>query len=290
MEGNMAHERHYIVFHEGHWRVKHDGQFSDPYPSQAAAIAAAIEAANRDGEYGNQAQVLVHGEDLLFSAVWTYGLDRYPPLQEIFDIVADPSKGRMPMERTVNLAGAPVRCPCHVCALFTGADEQYAVLVPFMREGCAQGERSLHLLDKNERANRLSRLRESGIDVEAAQRTGQLHIEVWEDAYLRGGRFDADHMLEFVQEALDIGRQRGFTRTRVWANMEWALTGAPGAEALADYETRVNVLLRRYGDAVVCAYDVARFPSAIVENVVRAHPYLLADGWGQENPHYVPPG
>jgi hypothetical protein len=286
----MAHERHYIVFHEGHWRVKHGGQFSDPYVSQAAALATAIEAAQRHGEHGNQAQVLVHGEDLLFSAVWTYGLDPYPPPQEIFDIVADRSKGRMPMETTVNLAGAPVRCPCHVCALFTGADAEYAVLVPFMREGCAQGERSLHLLDKNERPNRLSRLRASGIDVEAAQRTGQLHIEVWEDAYLRGGRFDADHMLEFVQEALAIGHHRGFARTRVWANMEWALAGAPGAEGLADYESRIDVILRQHGDAVVCAYDVTRFPSAIVEDVIRAHPYLLADGWGQENPHYVPRG
>jgi DcmR-like sensory protein/uncharacterized protein DUF2188 len=283
----MAHEQYYIVFNNEHWRVKHNGQLSAPYLTQAAAIEAAIEAAHRDGEYGNQAQVLVHGEDLLFSAVWTYGLDRYPPLQEIFDIVAHRSKGRMPIERTVNLAGAPVRCPCHVCALFKGAEEQYAVLVPFMRQGCAQGERSLQLLDKNERANRLSRLRESGIDVEAAQRTGQLHIEVWEDAYLRGGRFDADHMLEFVQVALDVGRQRGFARTRVWANMEWALTGAPGVDGLADYENRFNVLLARYGDAVVCAYDVTRFPSAIVEKVVRAHPYLLADGWGQENPYYV---
>ena len=180
--------------------------------------------------------------------------------------------------------------PCHVCALFTGADEECAVLVPFTREGCAQGERSLHLLDKNERANRLSRLREGGIDVEAAQRNGQLHIEVWEDAYLHGGRFDVDHMLGFVEEALAIGRQRGLARTRVWANMEWALAAAPGAEGLADYESPVNVILRRYGDAVVCAYDVTRFPSAIIENVVRARPYLLADGWGQENPHYVPPG
>jgi hypothetical protein len=286
----MAHERHYIVFHEGHWRVKHEGKFSAPYPSQAAAIAAAIEAANRAGEYGNQAQVLVHGEDLLFSAVWTYGLDPYPPLPEIFDIAAGRSKVRMAVEETVNLAGVPVQCPCHACALFAGADEQYAVLVPFTHEGCARGERSLHLLDKDERVHRLNRLRESGIDVEAAQRAGHLHIEVWEDAYLRGGRFDADHMLEFVQEALDIGRQRGFARTRVWANMEWALAGAPGAEDLFEYENRVNLILRRHTDAVVCAYDVTRFPSAIVEDVVRAHPYLLADGWGRENTHYVPHG
>jgi hypothetical protein len=285
----MAHERHYIVFHEGHWRVKHEGKFSDPYPSQAAAIAAAIEAANRDGEYGHQAQVLVHGEDLLFSAVWTYGLDPYPPLQEIFHMAADRSQGRMSMESAVHLAGVPVRCPCHACALFRGPDEQYAALLPFMREGCAHGDRSLHLLDKNERANRLSRLSESGIDVEAAQRIGQLHIEVWEDAYLQGGKFDVDHMLQFVEEALKAGRQRGFARTRLWANMEWALAGAPGAERLADYESRVNVILRQYGDAVICAYDVTRFPSAIVEDVVRAHPYLLADGWGRENPHYVRP-
>jgi DcmR-like sensory protein len=64
--------------------------------------------------------------------------------------------------------------------------------------------------------------------------------------------------------------------------MEWALSGAPGVDGLADYENRVNVLLARYGDAVVCAYDVTRFPSAIVEKVVRAHPYLLADGWGRK--------
>jgi hypothetical protein len=284
----MAHERHYIVFHDGHWRVKHQGKFSVPYTSQAAAVAAAIEAAHRDGEHGSQAQVLVHGEDLLFSAVWTYGLDTYPPLPEIFDLMAEKSTVLMPVEKTVTLAGAPVQCPCHVCALFAGADEQYAVLVPFTREGCAQGERSLHFLDEDERANRLRRLRESGIDVEAAQRNGQLHIEVWEDAYLRGGKFNVDHMLEFVDEALETGRQRGFARTRVWANMEWALAGAPGAEDLVDYENRVNVFLRRHGDAVVCAYDVTRFSSAAVEQVVRAHPYLLADGWGRENPHYVP--
>jgi hypothetical protein len=155
-------------------------------------------------------------------------------------------------------------------------------------EAYMQGERSLHLLDATDRANRVSRLRDSGIDVEAAQRTGQLEIEVWENAYLRGGHFDPELMLQFVQDALDEGRQRGFARTRVWANMEWALTGAPGAEGLAHYESRVNLLLTRHGDAVVCAYDLTRFPAAIVENVVRAHPYLVADGWGQENPYYVP--
>ena len=91
-----------------------------------------------------------------------------------------------------------MQCPCHVCGLFNSADEQYAVLVPFVREGWIRGERSLLLLDQRERDNRLSILRECGIDIEAAQHTGQLQIEVWEDAYLRGGRFYSAHMIEFL--------------------------------------------------------------------------------------------
>lgn len=72
-------------------------------------------------------------------------------------------------------------------------------------------------------------------------------------------------MLEFVSNALTSGHQQGFARTRVWANMEWALTGAPGVEALADYESQLNCFLPQSDDAVVCAYDVERFPAAILE-------------------------
>jgi hypothetical protein len=165
----------------------------------------------------------------------------------------------------VTLAGALVPCPCHICALFNGADEQDAVLLPFVREGWVRGERTLLLLDHSVRNNRLCRLKSCGIDVEAAQHAGQLQIEVWEDAYLRGGRFDPAHMIEFLNIALISGRQRGFARTRVWANMEWALTGAPGAEALADYESQLNRFLPQADNAVVWAYDVERFPPRYLE-------------------------
>jgi DcmR-like sensory protein len=96
-------------------------------------------------------------------------------------------------------------------------------------------------------------------------------------------------MLEFLTNALLGGHQCGFVRTRIWANMEWALSGAPGVEALAEYENEFNRLLPQFDDAVVCAYDVTRFTAGILENVVRAHPYLLADGWGRKNQHYIPP-
>ena len=69
---------------------------------------------------------------------------------------------------------------------------------------------------------------------------GQVEVRPWEDAYLRGGRFDKDAMLALIQEALESGKRDGYGLTRLWANMEWALQALPGVENLIEYETRLN--------------------------------------------------
>jgi len=190
---------------------------------------------------------------------------------------------------TVNLSGSALTCPCHVCAFHHGADSQYAALLPFLKEGLDVGDRVVSFVDADEREERLNRLRHSGVDVEAAERNGQLDIVTWDQLYLRGGRFEVEAMLALVHETIDTGRRRGFKRTRVWANMEWALKDAPGVEQLAIYESRLNYILPLYGEAVVCAYDVTRFSASVLEDVACAHPHLCADGWVQDNAHYVPP-
>lgn len=197
--------------------------------------------------------------------------------------------GARSASRTIHLAGTELCCPCHICAFYSSADEQDDALLPFVKEGLEAGEQVTSILGADERDARLARLSEYGIDVEDAQRSGQLDVEVWQDTYLRGGRFDTDAMLGLIQELINTGTQRGFSRTRGWANMEWALTDAPGVEQLGYYESRVNLVLPLYNDAIVCAYDVTRFPAMVLEHVARAHPYILADGFVQENPHYIPP-
>ena len=107
------------------------------------------------------------------------------------------------------------------------------------------------------------------------------------DIYLPEGAFDPDEMIGLVQETIDRGRRLGFEHTRVWANMEWALLDVSGAEQLAVYESRLNYILPLYKEAVVCAYDVTRFSVGMLEDVIRAHPQLCADGWASSQPHYV---
>jgi DcmR-like sensory protein len=189
----------------------------------------------------------------------------------------------------IHLAGTELSCPCHVCAFFSGADEAYTSLLPFLREGCAAGDHNVYLVDDQGRDADLARLKRDGIDVEAAREDGRLEIETWQASYLQDGRFDQNIMLNCVQEMLGTGSRRGFDRSRIWGNMEWALSDAPGVHDLAEYESRLNYIVPLYEDVVVCAYDTSRFPAATLDDVLRAHPYVLADGGLMKNPNYVTP-
>ena len=191
--------------------------------------------------------------------------------------------------RTVMIGQSEFRCPCHACAFFHSRDEEYELLLPFSKAGAKAGERLFQVVDKEHLPERRSRLGQAGIDVSEAERKGQLEIRPWEDAYLRGKRFDQNAMLELIQEVLKEGRSNGFPMTRLWANMEWALDDLPGVHDIVEYETRLNHFLPNYDDVVVCTYDLSKFSAPVVMDIMRTHPQVIIGGVLQENPFYVPP-
>jgi hypothetical protein len=156
----------------------------------------------------------------------------------------------------VRLAGVALGRARHICALFRDHDEWYATLLPFIREGLEWGDKALHIIDGKRRTEHLEQLKRGDIDVEEAERRGQLEvtgwldIEGWDEAYLRGGRFDKDAMLAFLEAALKRGKAKGFRLTRLIAEMEWALLDRPGVGDLLEYEARLNYILPQYDDAV----------------------------------------
>ena len=153
-------------------------------------------------------------------------------------------------QRTVHLAGSVLDRARHVCAFFHTRDEEYRVLMPFIVEGFEHGDRAFHIVDPNHRADHIGRLRDAGVDTGRAEAAGQLTVIAWEDAYLRGGHFDQNAMLELIEEVLTGGKQLGFPLTRLVANMEWALEDRPGVDDIVEYETRLNYILPKYDDAV----------------------------------------
>ena len=191
--------------------------------------------------------------------------------------------------RTVKLAGRDIGCSCHACAFFHTDDQFYKVMMPFVREGFAAGDRAVHIVDPAKRDKHLQTLSAAGIDAKRGQDTRQLEVRRWEEAYLREGCFDQDAMLALIQEVLEEGRRQKFPMTRLVANMEWALEDRPGVSDLVEYESRLNYILPRYDDTVVCTYDLGKFSASTVMDILRTHPMVIVGEVMQENPFYTPP-
>jgi hypothetical protein len=189
----------------------------------------------------------------------------------------------------VRLPGAAARQFGHVCGFFRSREEEYRVLLPLAKEGFERGEKVFHIVDPEHRPERMRRLEAVGISPASVRRPGQVEIRAWEDAHLRGGRFDQEAMMTLLEETLRGAKADGFGQTRLWANMEWALGEFPGVEDLVEYETRVNYLLPKNGDLVVCAYNLTKFGAGVMMDVLRTHPLVIIDGFLHENPFFVQP-
>jgi MEDS: MEthanogen/methylotroph, DcmR Sensory domain len=177
----------------------------------------------------------------------------------------------------------------HVCAFFNGLDEHYRVLRSFIKGGFDQGDRAFHLVDPERREEHLTRLADAGIDVKEALDSGQLEVRPWQDGPLRGDRFDQDTWLAGFEQVLQSGATAGYAQTRFLSQMEWALEGLPGVEDMIEFESRVNHVVPKYSDAVICSYDLSKFGASTVMSALRMHPLVIIGGLLHENPFYVEP-
>src|SRR6266404_1414354 len=190
---------------------------------------------------------------------------------------------------SVQFAGGNLAGQRHICAFFNSIDEEHRVLRSFFKDGFDRGERATHIVDPEKREDHLKRLAGAGINVQQAMDTGQLELRPWRQAYLRGDRFDQDAAVALIEEILRSGPAAGYPLTRLVGHMEWALLNKPGVNDLVEYETRLNYILPKYDDPVICAYDLSKFGSSVAMDIMRTHPAVIIGGVLQENPFFVPP-
>ena len=191
--------------------------------------------------------------------------------------------------RPVRLAGSVLGERRHVCAFFNSREDEYNVMLPFIKDGLDNGDRAIHLVGASRRDDHLQRLTAAGIDTVAAQRTGQFQMRDWEETYFSGGGFDPEHWLALVEEVRQIGPREGFACTRFVAHMEWAQEDRVGVDRLAEYEAKLNRVWPLSGDMAVCVYDLAKFGGDVIIDILRTHPLVIIGGILQENPYFVDP-
>jgi len=63
-------------------------------------------------------------------------------------------------KKPVRLAGTTLGPSRHVCAFFQSKDEEYRVLLPFIKEGFEHGEKAFHIVKEDHRPEHRRRLQQ----------------------------------------------------------------------------------------------------------------------------------
>ena len=196
------------------------------------------------------------------------------------------------MKKTVapiSLAGSQLGDVRHVCAFFHSDDEEYRVLLPFIKAGFECGDKAIHVLNPGQHQDHLKRLASVGIDAGVAQQSGQFELRTNTETYLRDGRFDQDRMLQVFEQLASGNAKGGFPLSRICCRMDWAVADRSRVDDVIEFESRVNDVWLRHDDAVICTYHLGRFGGDAVIDIMRTHPMIIIGGILQENPFFVPP-
>jgi hypothetical protein len=182
------------------------------------------------------------------------------------------------------LPGVTLRNGDHICAFYRGSDGRDEILLPFLKAGIEAGDLCTAVLDQVEPDEMLARLADDESSVEG------LDLLRSSEAYLSGGGFDKEAMIDFWDTSLSRGLADGRHRfARSCGEMSWSLQPLPGVDSLVEYESELNRFLPRYPQVIMCLYDLDLFDGQVVVDLLRTHPKLLLCSSLLDNPYYLEP-
>ena len=186
------------------------------------------------------------------------------------------------MSLSTTLAQAQLRNHFHACAFVASPGEERAVIDPFLIEGMQRREKAVYIVDPAHREAHEARLGP------AAPPGDMLDVLTWNEAHLKGGRFDQQRMMPALDQMIREHAASGRPPMRLVGQMGWIQSSPPGIEQLVAYEASVNEVLNRGKTPTVCVYDVRRLSGSMMMDLLRAHPLTVMNGVLHENPFYTP--
>lgn len=179
----------------------------------------------------------------------------------------------------------------HYCGIYRTDEDHRRIVIDFVREGVARGEKMLYLVNIHTTAQLAKLLREAGIDADGLIASGQLTILAAKDAYLKDGEFIPEKMIQLLRETTDAAVAEGYPALRATGEMTWSLSGEPGSERLVEYEAMLNTYFPGSKCIAFCQYDRRRFDSEMLLDILHTHPKVLfgTEGCDNSKMYYVPP-
>jgi PAS domain S-box-containing protein len=177
----------------------------------------------------------------------------------------------------------------HLCPIHDDLAEQAASSVAFIAAGLRSGERCLYVANDSPFEDLVQRFAGVGVHVAHETAIGSLKILTKHDVYLRGGKFDARGMLDYLAGCESAAVADGYAGLRFQGEMTWALDADVEGDRLIEYEAMLNEFLATHRAIIACHYLRSRFDPAFLHDLLVTHPLVAISDLVCPNPYYQPP-
>lgn len=190
---------------------------------------------------------------------------------------------------TLDTSLATLRLGDHVCLFYRDRAEQLAIAAEYIKQGLSRRERCLYVCDDCSENEVRAGLEAAGVAVTDAEREGAFLLVTKKEAYLRNPQFDAEGMLNLLNEAVETALDLGYTGLRATGEMTWTLAGVAGTERAIEYEGLMNEFYPSVRAVGLCQYHVGKLPAHMLEGALRTHPTAFVGHRLRTNHFFEPP-
>ncbi|MDS0474672.1 MEDS domain-containing protein [Natrinema sp. 1APR25-10V2] len=175
----------------------------------------------------------------------------------------------------------------HFASIHENAEDRFVPVVSFISHGLERDEQILCLTTDELRENLLTAMRAGGIDVDIALDSGSLSVEPISEISSEetpGETTVPVKRLEQITEDTETDEE-----VRLITQMSAVCSDDPNRDDIVDYEHQLTHACKELDAISLCLYDRTQFPSALLRDVIRLHPYLLTDTTASQNIYFAPP-
>jgi hypothetical protein len=169
--------------------------------------------------------------------------------------------------------------PHHICGFYSDEEQRDRMLVPFIKEGLAIGDRCIVALDGAEAGGLLAQLGPAE-QINSWLGAGQLDVQLAKFV-CPPERVSLSDMIATWEPLVRSARSRG-GRARVCGEASWWLHKASQNE-LVYYEYHLNQVMSHELSAF-CLYDTRNFAPDVLVEMLRVHPFVYINSKVFNNP------
>jgi hypothetical protein len=177
----------------------------------------------------------------------------------------------------------------HICLIYDNEEQRQKILSEYLAAGIKEGEFVRFFSATLPPEKIFSWLSEMDLELPDPENRDFFDVIPAEKAYCPDGHFEPHASIDRAVNRYDIVKKAGFCGSRVCGEMSWVLKGIPGSERFLEYEAMLNMIDHPFRRIGMCQYDARLFDGATLLNVLKVHPYIIAQGQIVSNPFYIRP-